>query len=120
MRPVAERAKLRAPAATERYGAASRVDLTALLVAKREHASDDQWAVLVGDDLGRLRTHDELLPPAGWAYARRSRSGRRTPRSAPPGRLASRWPAAGRGAANPAADGPVPVRGSRPQTVRAR
>src|SRR5947208_2310332 len=103
MRPVAERAKLRAPAATERYGSASRVDLTALLVAERERASDYQWAVLVGDDLGRLLTHDDLVPPVGWAYARRSRSGPRTPRSAPPGRRASRWLAVCGGAASPAA-----------------
>src|SRR5689334_18719710 len=120
MRPIAERAKLRSPAATERDGAASRVDLTALLVAERERASDHQWAVLVGDDLGRLLTHSDHLPSAGWAYARRSRSGRQTPRSAPPGRPASRWPAAGGGAANRVGDGPVPVRAPRSQTVRAR
>src|SRR3954451_19394568 len=69
MGPVAERAKLRASAATERNGAASRVDLATPLVAESKGASDHQWSVLVGDDLGRLLTHDDSLPAGGGSYA---------------------------------------------------
>src|SRR3954453_7136084 len=120
MGPVTERAKLRAPAATERNGAASRVDLASPLVAESKGASDHQLSVLVGDDLGRLLTHDDFLPAAGWSYARRSRSGRRTPRSAPQGRPASPSPVADGDAASPADDGPARVRGFRPRFGRAR
>jgi hypothetical protein len=69
MGSIAERPKLRAAAATQRNGAASRVDLTALVVAEGEGASDHQRAILVRNDLDRLFTHSDLLPPAGWAYA---------------------------------------------------